>query len=480
MVVERALSSQEGSGDESVCANAVAELVAAEVKLLADAQQVVRTGKQELAQLAVQRLREETTTTEQTPPADAAAAARCLQSGEVADAVAADIDRAADEVVRAVSVQRVEAAEMGIVQFTDDDIRREQQQSVMKEQARQAMYYNQRNVRSRSDYRAGQLVWMYRPARGPKITKFGHKWIGPGQVIEQAGYDNYRTKMLESGHELVTHCSFLVPYYYPTNLLEQMAKDIAIDLHEEAVAAGDAEADLEGEGGAGIAGEGEGAAGVTPRVVRPLQNAAPTPQPRHPETKQPHRAPNVAPRSAEQQPTTTRRHSNHQVALVMLPNQPKAALAEAKQTTTEARRSPALTLTPTGSKQDKTAPTAPQQAAGEAVSATPLLEAGAAIQTPDHDSSADASAPEPRVPKTPLPAGRVPESDELHTQGRVLPTGTEETAVPVEHGEQRVVQGGGSEDGEDLCDGEDEGSEDTARTAARTARTAAWTIADGG
>ncbi|KAE9160695.1 hypothetical protein PF004_g31087 [Phytophthora fragariae] len=131
MVVERALSSQEGSGDESVCANAVAELVAAEVKLLADAQQVVRTGKQELAQLAVQRLREETTTTEQTPPADAAAAARCLQSGEVADAVAADIDRAADEVVRAVSVQRVEAAEMGIVQFTDDDIRREQQQSVM-------------------------------------------------------------------------------------------------------------------------------------------------------------------------------------------------------------------------------------------------------------------------------------------------------------------------------------------------------------
>ncbi|KAE8983172.1 hypothetical protein PF011_g21301 [Phytophthora fragariae] len=476
MVVERALSSQEGSGDESVCANAVAELVAAEVKLLADAQQVVRTGKQELAQLAVQRLREETTTTEQTPPADTAAAARCLQSGEVVDAVAADIDRAADGVVRAVSVQRVEAAEMGIVQF-----RREQQQSVMvralkergsyqgqrvftdeaglinieteegearvvlpavywalafkeahdsiwaghlrgpqtfervrqlywwpkmreavqhwvsacqdcgsrkarpkavvqplrsvrtgavcdrwaidvagplpvtanghryviaaveyttryavaaavpehtaksiarflmdkvvlvygpmreimmdgavefsikatgelldllqvkqstpddwddflpcalyaynsskhathgyqpnelmmgrklrtpadllrrnrlahphrtldayhevllrdletanelaalalqKEQARQAMYYNQRNVRSRSDYRAGQLVWMYRPARGPKITKFGHKWIGPGQVIEQAGYDNYRIKMLESGHEL--------------------------------------------------------------------------------------------------------------------------------------------------------------------------------------------------------------------------------------------------------------------------------------
>ncbi|KAE8902784.1 hypothetical protein PF006_g20849 [Phytophthora fragariae] len=119
----------------------------------------------------------------------------------------------------------------------------------------------------------------------------------------------------------------------------------------------------------------------------------------------------------------------------MLPNQPKAVLAEVKQTVTGARRSSALTLTPTGSKQDKTAPTAPQKTADDAVPATPLLEAGAAIQTPDHDSSADASAPEPRVPKTPLPAGRVPESDELHTQGRVLTTGTEQAVVPVEREE---------------------------------------------
>ncbi|KAE9341868.1 hypothetical protein PF008_g10423 [Phytophthora fragariae] len=128
LVVERALSSQEGSDDESVRANAVAKPVTAEVKLLADAQRVVRTGKQELAQLAVQRLRVDATTTEQTLPADTAAATQCLQSGDV---VAADVDREAEYVVRAVSVQRVEAAEMGVVQFTDDDIRREQQHSVM-------------------------------------------------------------------------------------------------------------------------------------------------------------------------------------------------------------------------------------------------------------------------------------------------------------------------------------------------------------
>ncbi|KAE8988418.1 hypothetical protein PR003_g6541 [Phytophthora rubi] len=112
-------------------------------------------------------------------------------------------------------------------------------------------------------------------------------------------------------------------------------------------------------------------------------------------------------------------------------NQPKAVLAEVKQTTTGAGRSPALTPTPTDSEQDKTAPTAPQRAADDAVLATPLLEAREATQTPDHGSSADANAPEPRAPKTPLPAGRVPESDEIRTQGRVLPTGTKPAAAPV-------------------------------------------------
>ncbi|GMF19576.1 unnamed protein product [Phytophthora fragariaefolia] len=45
--------------------------------------------------------------------------------------------------------------------------------------------------------------------------------------------------MMESGRELVIHCLFLVPYSYQTNLLEQMANDIALDLREAAVAAAD-------------------------------------------------------------------------------------------------------------------------------------------------------------------------------------------------------------------------------------------------
>ncbi|KAJ8535149.1 hypothetical protein ON010_g13591 [Phytophthora cinnamomi] len=68
------------------------------------------------------------------------------------------------------------------------------------------------------------------------------------QIVEAAGYDNYLVKMLESGKELVTHCSFLLPSYYPTNLLEQMARDIALDLHEEAVAAADIGPDDEIDG----------------------------------------------------------------------------------------------------------------------------------------------------------------------------------------------------------------------------------------
>lgn len=111
--------------------------------------------------------------------------------------------------------------------------------ALQKEQARPAMYYNQRSVRQKTVFKPKQLVWVYKPARGPGITKFGHRWRGPGQIVEAAGYDNYLVKMLESGHELVTHCSFLLPYYYPSNLLGQMARDIALDLREEAVAAAD-------------------------------------------------------------------------------------------------------------------------------------------------------------------------------------------------------------------------------------------------
>jgi hypothetical protein len=121
--------------------------------------------------------------------------------------------------------------------------------ALQKEQARQAMYYNQRKERGGREFRLNQLVWVYRPARGPGITKFGHRWRGPAQVMEAADYDNFRVKMLESGRELVVHCSFLLSYFYPTNLLDAMARDIADDLREEAIAAADIDPE-ESSGGA--------------------------------------------------------------------------------------------------------------------------------------------------------------------------------------------------------------------------------------
>ncbi|KAE9270879.1 hypothetical protein PR003_g30686 [Phytophthora rubi] len=135
--------------------------------------------------------------------------------------------------------------------------------------ARQAMYYNQRNVRNGT--------------RGPGITKFGHRWRGPGKIIEATGYDNYLIQMLESGQELVTHCSFLLSYYYPTHLLEQMAKDIAADLREEAVAAADldsddedgAETEMEAQNEDQNSPEAVGAAVVTSVATEPSHAATP-------------------------------------------------------------------------------------------------------------------------------------------------------------------------------------------------------------
>jgi hypothetical protein len=107
--------------------------------------------------------------------------------------------------------------------------------ALQKEQARQALYYNQRKERGDREFRLNQQVWVYRPARGPGITKFGHHWRGPAQIMEAAGYDNFRVKMLESGRELVVHCSFLLSYFYPTNLLDAMARHIADAWREEAI-----------------------------------------------------------------------------------------------------------------------------------------------------------------------------------------------------------------------------------------------------
>jgi hypothetical protein len=149
--------------------------------------------------------------------------------------------------------------------------------ALQKEQARQAMYYNRRNILPHAPFRPDQLVWVYRPARGPKITKFGHRWRGPSQVVEAAGYDNYLVRMLETGKELVTHCSFLLFYYYPTHLLDQMARDIELDLRDEAVVAADADSEDEEQDAEGVDAEVEADdSGERPAAAPEDSRAAPT------------------------------------------------------------------------------------------------------------------------------------------------------------------------------------------------------------
>ncbi|KAE8904474.1 hypothetical protein PF007_g25363 [Phytophthora fragariae] len=52
----------------------------------------------------------------------------------------------------------------------------------IKEQSRQARYYN-RKVRQQRTFAIGDPVWLYNPPRGPKATKFVHQWMGPMRIV---------------------------------------------------------------------------------------------------------------------------------------------------------------------------------------------------------------------------------------------------------------------------------------------------------
>ncbi|KAE8899085.1 hypothetical protein PF005_g22095 [Phytophthora fragariae] len=103
------------------------------------------------------------------------------------------------------------------------------------EQERQAKYYD-RKVKRKRTFAPGDRVWMYRPPRGPKASKFVHQWLGPLRVVEPAGYDNLLLEREDTDGEqerYVAHESFLVTYYYPTAMLKRAAADIAAQLEYE-------------------------------------------------------------------------------------------------------------------------------------------------------------------------------------------------------------------------------------------------------
>lgn len=111
----------------------------------------------------------------------------------------------------------------------------------VKEQLRQAKYYDRRSRQNRV-FHPGDRVWLLNPPRGPKATKFVHQWMGPMKVIEPAGYDNFLLQREDKTGEselMIAHVSFMLSYHFPSPLLQQAAADIVEQLRDEDQVGGD-------------------------------------------------------------------------------------------------------------------------------------------------------------------------------------------------------------------------------------------------
>ncbi|OWZ05062.1 hypothetical protein PHMEG_00022924 [Phytophthora megakarya] len=75
-----------------------------------------------------------------------------------------------------------------------------------------------RRVRRKRDFEPGDRVWMFRPPRDPKASKFVHQWLGPLRVIEDAGYENFLVEREydgENDEQFIAHVSFLATHRQP-------------------------------------------------------------------------------------------------------------------------------------------------------------------------------------------------------------------------------------------------------------------------
>ncbi|OWZ17073.1 RNA-dependent DNA polymerase [Phytophthora megakarya] len=104
--------------------------------------------------------------------------------------------------------------------------------ALAKDQRRRAKYYDTR-ARRNVVFGVGDRVWVLRPPRGRGITKLAHQWVGPAQIVEDAGFDNWRVTREDTGEHLVVHCSFLVRSECPSESLGAVADRILRELAEE-------------------------------------------------------------------------------------------------------------------------------------------------------------------------------------------------------------------------------------------------------
>ena len=97
--------------------------------------------------------------------------------------------------------------------------------AIEREQRRQARAYD-RQQRHDHSFRVGELVWAYKPPRGPGITKLRHHWVGPCVIKDDVGYDNFRVERLDEGTMVIVHSSLLWPYTSNRDMLESIARDV--------------------------------------------------------------------------------------------------------------------------------------------------------------------------------------------------------------------------------------------------------------
>lgn len=125
--------------------------------------------------------------------------------------------------------------------------------AIERDQRRRAKYHD-RQVRHRAHFQPGSLVWLLRPPRGKGVTKLAHQWVGPARILDDAKFDNWRVRRLDTGDELVTHSSFVVSYHSPVGMLEQIARRTIgeMEVEERSAVGGSTEGDVGADGdGAG-------------------------------------------------------------------------------------------------------------------------------------------------------------------------------------------------------------------------------------
>lgn len=57
-------------------------------------------------------------------------------------------------------------------------------------------------------FKIGDLVWIYRPPKGKGISKLVHQCLGPVEVVDEAGYENFCVERKDHGalgEQLIVH-----------------------------------------------------------------------------------------------------------------------------------------------------------------------------------------------------------------------------------------------------------------------------------